>query len=273
MTSIGAYSPENARLILDVVRYLKESGFIIEPGGRKQQFIPPEAAIYVRNDSGEEIPPFACLQTTGTVDTGGQNYITVDKPVDDTGAAGGYLFNGIAPIEIDGYGIAHDGPVARMLTDGSTVNCGDKWKPDIGEWAVIEGEGPFVAIGLDDIETDVMRAFITAPGGGGATIEYTISSLATASSGPYTGLKVATVVIRGAPCSRSSLIGTTASVVDHSGCIFDIEDMAGYTGWAAEMVFWSLDAEAACETATPCHWAAINRCCAPNSGDYAEECA
>ena len=130
----------------------------------------------------------------------------------------------------------------------------------------------FSAVGEDDIATDVMRAFYL-PTGGGGTIEYTITSLSTATSGPYDGLVIASVVIKGAPCSRSSLIGTTVNVVDHSGCIFDEESMSGYTGWAAEMVFWSLDAEADCETVTPCHWAATDRCCAPNSGTYADECA
>lgn len=109
-------------------------------------------------------------------------------------------------------------------------------------------------------------------GAGGGVIEYTITSLSTAASGPYTGLIIAAVVVKGAPCNRSSLIGTTVNVVDHSGCIFDEASMAGYTGWGAEMVFWSLDAEADCETLTPCHWAAINRCCGSGSGTYADEC-
>jgi hypothetical protein len=106
----------------------------------------------------------------------------------------------------------------------------------------------------------------------GGTIEYKINSLSTAISGPYTGLIIADVTIKGAPCGRSNLIGTTAEVVDHSGCIFSVEDMTGYTGWAAEMEFWSLDVEDDCETLTPCHWAAINRCCAAESGLYADPC-
>ena len=109
-------------------------------------------------------------------------------------------------------------------------------------------------------------------GGGGATIEYTISSLETKTTGPYTGLVVATVTVRGTPCERSDIIGTVVEVVDHSGCIFDVESMAGYTGWASEMIYWSLDPEVECEVLTPCHWAAINRCCAAGSGLYSEPC-
>jgi hypothetical protein len=106
----------------------------------------------------------------------------------------------------------------------------------------------------------------------GGVIEYVIDSTSVKATGPYTGLTAAQVTIHGAPCGRSSLIGQSVEVIDHSGCIFDTTPLVGYTGWASEMVFWSLDSEDDCETVTPCHWAAINRCCAPNSGDYAEEC-
>ena len=163
--ALGAFKKETAETILAVVRYLKESGYVIERPGRGQQFIPPQAPVYVRNESGEEIPAFACLQTTGTVDAGGQNYVKVDKPVDDTGTAGKYLFNGIAPIEIGGYGIAHDGPLVRMLTDGTAVTCGDLWQPTIAAWTVNPGGELFTAAGADDIGTNVMRAFISSGGG------------------------------------------------------------------------------------------------------------
>lgn len=269
--TLGAFKKETAETILAVVRYLKESGFVIDQPGRGQQFIPPQAPIYVRNDSGEEIPPFACMQTNGAVDAGGQNYIKVVKPVDDTGEAGKYLFNGIAPIETGGYGIAHDGPLVRMLTDGSTITCGDSWQPDVGQWAVTTGGSLFTAAGADDIDTNVMRAFIGSSGAQGAIIEYTIDSLTTKSSGPYIGLIAATVTIRGVICGKgASLINTSAEVIDHSGCIFDEEDMTGYTGWAAtNMEYLSLDPAAEEGELTPCHNAAINRCCGPGSGTYA----
>ena len=108
--------------------------------------------------------------------------------------------------------------------------------------------------------------------GGGSVIEYTINSLATATTGPYVGLVVATVTVRGAPCESSDIIGTVIEVVDHSGCIFDVDPMTGYTGWASEMVFLSLDPLVECGILTPCHWAAINRCCSAGSGTYAEGC-
>jgi hypothetical protein len=178
-------------MILEVVRYLKRNGFVIRGQRETNQFVPPEAPIYIRNDTGETIPAFGCVQCNGTVEQGGQNYIKVVKPVDDTGAAGGFLFNSIAPIGTDDnskYGIAYGGPLARMLTDGSTVTCGESWKPDIGEFAIVPGGVIFTAIGEDDIATDVMRGFfkggntslvMKSPGGGIAARSGTTVSSAT----------------------------------------------------------------------------------------------
>jgi len=265
--TLGGFKKETAQIILDVVQYLRESGFVIKRPGRGEQFVPPDAPIYVRNDSGVEIPAFGCVQVTGTVEAGGQNYVTVDKPVDATGDAGGYLFNGVAPIEVGGYGIAHDGPVVRMLTDGSAVACGDMWQPVVNSFLVSTGGSMFSAIGEDDIETDVMRAFTGSGGGGGAaTIQFTVDSVATAgSSSPYNGKKVATVTIEVAPCSRGDLIGTTAEVVDWSGCVWDLAeaDLIGVWGWATECVALSLKSGDPPGTLTPCHFGADDRCCLP----------
>ena len=110
-------------------------------------------------------------------------------------------------------------------------------------------------------------------GKGGGVIEYEIVSLSTKASGPYTGLKAASAIVHGAPCGRSSLIGETIEVIDHSGGLFDeTGTMEGYTGWAAEMVFLSLASGAECDELTPCHWAAINRVCDPDTGTYAAPC-
>lgn len=110
------------------------------------------------------------------------------------------------------------------------------------------------------------------PGKSSAIIEYTIDSLELQESGPYTGLIAAQVTIRGCICGKgATLINTTAEVIDHSGCIFDEEDMTDYTGWAAvDMEYLSLDAAAEDGELTPCHYAAINRCCAPDSGTYVD---
>lgn len=171
MTLLGGYKKETAEMILEVVRYLKDSGYVIQRPGRGQQMLmSPESPIFIRNDSDAVLPAFGCVQVTGTYEQGGQNYITVDKPVDNTGEAGRFLFNSRAPVEVGEFGVAHDGPIVRMLTDGSPVICGELWQPVVNSFLVSLGGSMFSAIGADDIETDVMRAF-TAGGGGGMFVE------------------------------------------------------------------------------------------------------
>ena len=267
--TLGAFKKETAETILAVVRYLKESGFVIDQPGRGQQFIPPQAPIYVRNDSGEEIPPFACMQTNGAVDAGGQNYLKVVKPVDDTGAAGRYLFNSIAPIEIGGYGIGHDGPLVRMLTDGSTVTCGDLWQPDIGEWAVTTGGELFTAAGADDIDTNVMRAFIGGSGGGSERIKFRITAaVAGDSTDPcidgtdddFTGTTKLTVTVIGRICTGNTVsLGDTAYVYDDDGCLIGTEELSALIdriGWATAFVTGESEGAALC-----CHWSLDGLCC------------
>ncbi len=91
MTRVGAYSPETAKAILDMFKYLQASGFIINPPDRTIADTYQLAPIYIRNDSGEEIPRFACLQVTGSVELNGQHYIKVVQPVDVTGASSGTI--------------------------------------------------------------------------------------------------------------------------------------------------------------------------------------
>ena len=108
--------------------------------------------------------------------------------------------------------------------------------------------------------------FCFKPGGGGSggTIEFLINSVSVApTDSPYNGLSVATVTIVTAPCDRPTLIATTVDVVDHSGCVFDLEeaDLIGLWGWATERVAYSLKVGEESDTVTPCHWAADDRCC------------
>jgi hypothetical protein len=202
---LAGFSRDNAKLILDVVRYLRANGLVGPPSDRGQQRFPPQAPIYVRNDSGVEIPAFACLQTTGTVEYGGQNYITVDKPSDTDGTSGGYLFNGQAPIEIGGYGIAHDGPVVRMIC-GDTIASGDSLTPIVNDWEVEAGDGPFVAIGEDDIATNCVRGFVAMGGSGGGANLFRFELTADFTTGTTVAATIKTM--------GGSTVGTGISLTD-----------------------------------------------------------
>ena len=105
------------------------------------------------------------------------------------------------------------------------------------------------------------------PGGGGGgegKIEYTILSVTTAgANSPYNGLNVASVTIVVAPCSKPGLIGTSADVVDHSGCLFneDFTGLVGRYGWAHWGIAADLSSTASPGDKSPCHWCADGLCC------------
>lgn len=161
MADGAIFAPDTARLILDVVKYLQATGFVLRAGMQYSSaptYTP--GPILIRNENSESIPAFACVQTTGTVEYASNNYVLVDKPVDDSGTAGGYLFNGPSVVEEDG--LAFAGPFVRALIDEtSTPTSGLKYAPTVGEWYLTEDDGGlFTAAGADDIEEDVARIFV-----------------------------------------------------------------------------------------------------------------
>ena len=128
------------------------------------------APVYFKNDSGEQIPAYACMQATDTEERDGQNFIVVDKPADATGEAGPFLFNGPEAVAIGDDGLAQNGSVVRMLTDGTAFSAGDKLSPEASEWAVTTGS-LYPYIGEDDVEDDVVRALATS---GSVDIEFQV---------------------------------------------------------------------------------------------------
>jgi hypothetical protein len=156
---VGALTPQQRDEVLAAVKdYATRAGFIRAPGGMpEQRQVEP---IYIRNDDGQEAPPFGCFQVTGTASFDGASVITGARPVDITGAAGGYLFNGPVAIKPSGIGIVFAGPVVRALTDGTSVGCGDPWGPVVGQWYVTDEGGLLSAIGSDAIDTNIIRAFL-----------------------------------------------------------------------------------------------------------------
>lgn len=205
----GIYSPETAKMVLEVVRYLQAAGFIPRDGQRGKIQVATPSPIFVRNDSGEEVPAFACMQATGTVEDGGVNYITIDKPVDSTGLAGAFIFNGPDAIEIAGYGIAFAGPIVRALGDGSVVTVGDNWCPVVDEWEIEPGGCAFSAIGADDIEADVLRIALT-PIVGGSMIH---AKTPVGGIAGMTGLQMASASCDRYECSGTGLLSDSGENV------------------------------------------------------------
>jgi hypothetical protein len=152
-----------------IAEYFRLHGLLEQPARRTTE-LSGQQPIFVKNDYAGTIPPYACLQVTDTIEDGNYNYLQVDQPADADGTAGWYVFNGPRAIEENGFGVAYDGPLCRMLTDGSTVTAGELWGPVANQFTIAPGGSLFVAAGEDNIATDVMRGFFKGGGGSGASL-------------------------------------------------------------------------------------------------------
>lgn len=167
------FSPQTGRLVLEVVKYMQAAGFMLKAG----QQSPPSGLyapgpVFIRNESDEEIPAYACVQSTGTEESGDGNYVLVDKPADTSWDAGVYFFNGPSPIEKMGDGLAFSGPFVRALIDEtSTVSSGLRYSPTVDEWYLSEDSGGIlIAVGEDDVSENIARVYVGSSGGAGLFI-------------------------------------------------------------------------------------------------------
>lgn len=159
-TKLTLIAPED---IPDVIAMLREWRLNRPSPSRNVQpgLVTAQTPIYVRNVSGLVIPPYACMQATGTDDDSetSQSYIEVDQPADADGSAGAFLFNGPEEIAIDEDGVAQNSRVVRAIKDTGTATAGDSWQPVVSDWTIEAGGTPFVMIGSDGIATDCVRVF------------------------------------------------------------------------------------------------------------------
>lgn len=129
-------------------------------------------------------------------------------------------------------------------------------------------------------------------GGVGATIQGTLVETRIESEGEFAGKRIGTVKVHIAPCDREDLLPemgeggleyVEVDVVDHSGCIFDLDDeeLGEVWIWASEGIAPNPDYDPNetipdpedpegpeipnpsydPEKATSCHWCADDRCC------------
>lgn len=272
MARIGAYSPEVAERILRAFQVFESSG-LLQPGVIEALIgasggINKQTEIYFKNNTGEEIPPYACLQVTGTDDlksVGGTNYLLVSKPADASGEAGAFIFNSHTPVEIDGRGIGQGGRVnVRATYTTGTPAAGQKWQPIVGSFDVEQSDsGIFVAHGPDEIGENfglqVMKLAVQSAAGGSLGITFTIGTASNASgSGDFGAFKSASCTVISATCGNYDLVGDTVTVYDIAGCYFDetnaaLEDRTGHAEWRVK--------DNSGETA--CYWECVGLCCPP----------
>ena len=203
-TEIGYFTPGQAdRVWRNALAFEKMASV----GAKTDRPITPTPISFV-NKSGATIPPYGCIQITGTEETGGRNYLEVKRPFDYAGVMGPFLVNGDREVVADDYGTAQWGPIYRIKTDGTTLAVGTRIGPNASSFEV--GKGClFTCLGDDDIEEDVIRVMacetpllavagaggIPANGSGTVTAKVPTSGNWTSGSVTYTAYNPFTAVV------------------------------------------------------------------------------
>ena len=151
-TEIGYFTPTQAdRVWRNALAFER----LASVGAKTDRPITPTPISFV-NKSGATIPPYGCIEITGTEETGGRNYLQVKRPFDYAGVMGPFLINGDREVIADDFGTAQWGPIYRVKTDGTTLAVGTRIGPNASSFEV--GKGClFTNCGADDIEEDVIR--------------------------------------------------------------------------------------------------------------------
>jgi hypothetical protein len=182
------FAPDLANEMLATFKAIKAKG-LLEPdleakqlrGNPVRQVTHPQPPIFVRNDSGQTIPPYAFMQATGTVNvTDSFCYVTVKQPTDTTTQLHcPLLINGIYEIPNGDYGVAQNGPVFSLWCDTTRV-AGDRLGPRPDEWYSQLGS-MYAVIGEDEtaIETDVYKVMFDTSTARGKTVSGGITAGAT----------------------------------------------------------------------------------------------
>lgn len=152
----GLVGPEYDKQIRDAIRKIRAMPVYTDSRGGTQRVEPAAARLLIYNDSGEEIPPWGCIEVAN-VDTGINRIGLVG--VKPTGSDGVFVFNGVRAIPADGVGPFQIGTIVRCLfADGTGAN-GDGYAPFSGSWKLeVSAEGEARALGAVPGEADQMFA-------------------------------------------------------------------------------------------------------------------
>ena len=150
---IAGITPEQAARMLEATEAYERS---LGSSAPRFDNLPGVDRILFRNDSGEEIPPYALMHITGTAENQ-FNYVTVTKPASSNVERSKILVNGPEAVADGGFGTAQSGPIFRIIHDGSlTYQAGDRvgYKNN----SFLAGLNPtFLVLGNDDLEDDMIR--------------------------------------------------------------------------------------------------------------------
>lgn len=164
--AIGRYEPDTARWVIDQIKsmmsrqYYSPAELLAGLGSDANQ-----RSIHVKNTDAADAPGYACMQVVGiqnpysstVVD---RTYLEVEKPSDQYGRGGWYVFNGPEEIAADDYGVAYGGPSVKVL--GFSGSFGDRCLPIIDDWSITKDPTGWMHFaGSDDTATDLNRVLVS----------------------------------------------------------------------------------------------------------------
>lgn len=179
MDKVGVFTPEQAREMWQWYLSQKQLAPQLQknfPQRRPIDEVSPHRAFVLNSDSYEAIPPYACMQITGTEQYLGRTVITVAKP---TTLDGEYLFNSQFTIEASAAGWAYRFGVVVMLGSDSyaDITANAQYTPIVDSWEIEEGSGPFVVFGRHDANDKALIGRFGNSGGGGETMWFSITEM------------------------------------------------------------------------------------------------
>lgn len=157
---IGYLSPEKMRLVWETIKEIRSSGLLKNSSAGRIADDPGLHQVRVYNNSGEEVPEFACMQIVDTEIVEDVTYLKITKPTSTTGK---YIFNNASKIAIGSRGIGHTWDIVRMLGSGAATPLAS-YGATVGAWTIQEQSGgPFTVYG-DDAVSGVYKGRIESTG-------------------------------------------------------------------------------------------------------------
>jgi hypothetical protein len=147
---VGTLTPEQTRLLwLDYQerKQLQPHAQANFPN-RRPIDEPSPHRVFVKNESGEDIPSWACMQVDGVVEHGGRTLVKVIKP---DSICSEYLFNSQHEIKDGECGWAYAFGLVRMRGNASSFSACERYTPMVNGWGIEAGPGPFLVYGNDDL--------------------------------------------------------------------------------------------------------------------------
>lgn len=204
---LASITPEQWRIVWGFVKSQMRG----VPSPRISATDPQFDTVSFRNDSGEEIPPFAAMRITGVAMVDDQIVVTVNKPNSSTFET---LINGpqaVATTEI-GSGYKY-GILQAKVEAGRTL--GETLKAKASSWELEDGAGPFIFLGYDtEYDCGLVRYAASAGGGGehGVIIKTPAGGIAARSG----------TTVSYASCDVFSIVGTTLTDTGNNIDVYNI---------------------------------------------------